>query len=195
LHGPGTGYNLTCHECPTESTCSEVGFTLDNLPVSRGHFRFSAHSAEIRQCPGLDLCRKGMPCACAGSSAAAVNATSATTSAVTAGDALCAAHSSGPFCTLCEDGYYRKLSSFNSAGTGCLSCTDDGDVVAAMMTVLVIILAIMLTLFVFWRRIVDIVFRTLSRANGTSTHGRGGSSQVSYVWWRLVVMQIWWGGY
>jgi len=41
------------------SPCSEVGFTLDNLPIRRGHFRFSAHNAEIRACPGLDLCKAG----------------------------------------------------------------------------------------------------------------------------------------
>jgi hypothetical protein len=43
----GSGYNLTCHQCPAQSSCDEVGFTLDNFPVSRGHFRFSAHSAEL----------------------------------------------------------------------------------------------------------------------------------------------------
>ena len=123
--GPGTGYNLTCHECPADSTCSVVGITLDSLPIPRGHFRFSPHDDEVHECPGWDLCKKGKSCACAGSFAVAaaaavggVNATSGVsiTSAVTAGDALCAVHSTGPFCMLCEDGYYRKGSSVGSGG-------------------------------------------------------------------------------
>jgi hypothetical protein len=188
--------NLTCHDCPSQSACSEVGFTLNNLPISRGHFRFSAHNAEIVQCPGFTLCTKGKTCACAGSFAAAVNATSATTSAVTAGDALCAAHSSGPFCMLCEDGYYRKGSSIGTDGTGCSSCDEDKDVVAATMSVIMIIIAIMLVLSIFRKRTMD-VLRLLLGSLGinavlTRTRGlRGGPSQVSYAWWRLVLMQMW----
>ena len=97
---------------------------------------------------------------------------------------------------LCEDGYYRKGNSIGTVGTGCLSCNDDGDVVAATMTFLVITLAIMISLFVFGQRTM-VVLRPVFLALGITaafrrlTHGRGGSSQVSYVWWRLVVMQIW----
>ena len=67
------------------------------------------------------------------------------------------------------------------------------------MTVLVIVLAIIITLLIFGQRTMN-VFRPASRALGldavfTRTQGRGGSSQVSYVWWRLVMMQIWRGRY
>jgi len=97
---------------------------------------------------------------------------------------------------LCEDGYYRKGSSIGSSGTGCLSCDDDEDVVAATMTFVVLVLASMLAFFVFEQRTLD-VLRPVSRALGLEaaisklTCGRGGSSQVSYIWWRLVLMQIW----
>jgi hypothetical protein len=59
-------------------------------------------------------------------------------------------------------------------------------------------LAIMLAVFIFGQRTLD-VLRSVSRALGLEaafsklTRGRGGSSQVSYVWWRLVLMQIWRG--
>ena len=146
----------------------------------------------------MDLCKTGKTCACAGASGAAGGgiSTSATMSAVTAGDALCAAHSSGPFCMLCEDGYYRKVSSIGSGGTGCESCDDDEDKVAATMTFVVLTLVIMLTAFAFGQRTLD-VLRPVSRCLGIDaaisrlTGGRGGSSQVSYVWWRLVLIQIW----
>ena len=141
--------------------------------------------------------KKGQTCACAGSSATGSNATSATT---TAGDALCAAHSTGPFCVLCEDGYYRKKSSFGTGGTGCSSCDEDEDVVAATMTFLATILAIMIALFAFWQRTM-LVMSAVSRGLGIDAIFKAralkaralkpGSSQVSYAWWRLVLMQIW----
>jgi len=94
---------VTCGECPPDSSCSEVGFTLKNLPVDRGAYRFSAHSDDIYRCPAFDLCSNGKTCACAGSSVAAGNST-----AVTAGDALCAEHTMGPFCMLCEAGAHTR---------------------------------------------------------------------------------------
>jgi hypothetical protein len=66
---------------------SEVGITLDTLPVGRGYYRFSAHTDKIRECPDNDLCKVGHTCACAGSTAAVFNGTR---SPDTAGDALCA---------------------------------------------------------------------------------------------------------
>jgi len=72
------------------------------------------------ECPGTDLCAvSGHTCACAGSIAAADqrfisqlfagNNTSGLSPRVTAGDDLCALHSKGPFCMLCEPGFYRKV--------------------------------------------------------------------------------------
>ena len=54
-----------------------------------------------------------------------------------------------------------------SSGTGCLSCDDDGDVVAATISSLVIALAIIIALFVFGQRTMGVlrpVFRALGRA-------------------------------
>jgi len=50
-------------------------------------------------------------------------------------------------------------------GTGCLSCHDDVDVVATTMTFVVLIIVIMLAVFVFGQRILD-VLRYVSRALG-----------------------------
>ena len=168
-----------------------MGITLESLPITRGHFRFSAHDDQIYECPGLDLCREGKTCACAGSSAAALTGhdTSAATGAlaVTAGDALCAGHSWGPFCMLCEDGYYRKGSSVGAGGTGCLSCDDDGDVVAATMTILVFLLTAILALFVCGRRAMEAA-RPVLRAVGLDvvfTRITAGAPKGSYFWWRL----------
>ena len=66
---------------------------------------------------------------------------------------------------LCEDGYYRKGSSIGTRGTGCLSCENNGHVVAATMTFLVITLAIVLALFVYGRRTFH-VLRPMFRALG-----------------------------
>jgi hypothetical protein len=70
-----------------------------------------------------------------------------------------------------------------------LSCDDDGDVVAATMTFLVIALAVALVLFMFWERTMN-ALRPLARYLGIlaifQDRGRGGSSAVSYAWWRLV---------
>jgi hypothetical protein len=88
MQGPVTGYHRTCHDCPVDTDCTKVGCTLANLPINRGHYRFSAHTDRILECPGLGHCKKGKSCACAGSSGyigdGAVNATSTTTIAVTA---------------------------------------------------------------------------------------------------------------
>ena len=64
---------------------------------------------------------------------------------------------------LCEDGYYRKVNSVGTGGTGCSSCADDGDVVATTMIFLVIIL-IMLALFFFGQSCMEDAFRALGWA-------------------------------
>jgi hypothetical protein len=57
-----------------------------------------------------------------------------------------------------------------------------------------IALAVALVLFMFWERTMN-ALRPLARYIGIlaifQDAGRGGSSAVSYAWWRLVMMQVW----
>ena len=78
-----------CVSCPTGSSCGE-GTTIENMEVDGGYWRVDGESDIILQCP--------VPAACKGSS---LNSSSY-------GDNLCRAGHEGPYCSVCEDGYFKE---------------------------------------------------------------------------------------
>ena len=71
-----------------------------------------------------------------------------------------------------------KASSFGDGGTGCLSCDEDEDVVAATVTFIVFILAIIIAAFVFGQRTMD-VLRPVARSLGGAVHVDPGLAHLT----------------
>jgi len=76
-----------CLSCPAGSTCEE-GTTIENMEVDGGYWRVDGESDTILQCP--------VPAACVGSSSSSY------------GDNLCRDGHEGPYCSVCEDGYFKE---------------------------------------------------------------------------------------
>lgn len=177
---------IECVPCPVGSSCPNTGTTIKTLPIDRGYFRFSADVAEVYKCPDADLCKDGKTCACQGSSLVLANG-------ATNGDSICGAHSKGPLCMLCEDKYYRKSTAFTADGTGCESCEDNEEAVGAVSGFIFIILAFIVLIFLAGRHLL-IASRPLFVWCGLSaTHDRlcSGDVRISFVWWRLILIQLW----
>ena len=93
-----------CVPCTIGSNCSLPGVLLRSLPLQRGYYRISQHTADVRRCP--DLTRGG----CAG------------------GDDVehqCNPTLTGLYCTLCANatgGYHYARGGADSAAS-CKACT------------------------------------------------------------------------
>ena len=102
-----TGANLTCETCPVGTNCSEIALTLATLPLSPGHWRAHADTADVRSCPGslgVSGCK-----GCVGGECAL-------------NTSWCKPGLGGPYCQLClDDGTY-----YSAADAECLACNVDG---------------------------------------------------------------------
>jgi len=94
-----------CKQCGAYAECASIGVTLESLHLRRGYWRYRVDTEDFRQCPGNGTCIGGRG----------------------ANDDLCAEHHTGPFCELCDDGYFIGFSGRceacgvgNTAGVGYL---------------------------------------------------------------------------
>ena len=79
---------LSCASCPPGTDCSELGITLDTLPLDLGFWRYGSQSTEVYDCRMRDACLGGP-----------LNATT--------GRARCSDGHSGVLCDVCEPGFFK----------------------------------------------------------------------------------------
>jgi hypothetical protein len=127
---------VTCRHCTSGTDCANrYGITLRTLPVSRGFWRPSPTSRDVRRCPDAGVgCERSGRATCNESLSGCRGGDDAT--------ALCTPDSGlfGPFCLLCERGasstrrYYRPASSYSHTAAKCGHCADDGVIVRFFVT-------------------------------------------------------------
>lgn len=93
-----------CAECETGTECMAPGVTLAGLPLSKGYWRVTAESKDVRLCNYEAACSGG-----------AVNASALGASDIWA-EAQCAGGYRGPLCGACADEYYLQTTG------ACKSC-------------------------------------------------------------------------
>jgi len=113
-----------CQRCVSGTKCSEVGQFLRGIELEQGYYRTRAESPLVRIC--------AHEAACAGGDST--------------GDDSCEEGHHGPYCSLCEDGFY-----FDSSSDRCRSCASGAAIWAAAgsLFVLVIVVAV-LAWYLFW---------------------------------------------
>jgi len=126
--------DVHCDACDSVSmNCSAAGSRLDALMLKPGFWRASADTTDVRRCP--------IPEACVGGDGEAADATPARSSlvasrrsgggAAAAAVNYCAPHHTGPYCALCEEGFYLD------ADRRCAACRANSVVLAVAMVVAV----------------------------------------------------------
>ncbi|HIB76090.1 MAG TPA: hypothetical protein EYO58_00450, partial [Flavobacteriales bacterium] len=119
-----------CVSCPKGSSCEE-GTTIENMEVDGGYWRVDGESDTIHQCP--------VPKACEGAS-------SNSSSSSSYGDNLCRVGHEGPYCSVCEDGYFKE---YNGLCKECSSSSlTNSYILVGVFGVLGIVLTILLIRFV-----------------------------------------------
>lgn len=105
--------NRTCVECPTGADCDSVNTRLEDLPVKPGWWRQHSDSPVLRQCFGVQDV----------AAAVCLGGTNVTTQ--------CAVGQSGPYCAVCDDGFYG-----GELGERCRSC--DGSLLLTFVPAIVL---------------------------------------------------------
>uniref|UniRef100_A0A7R9U537 TNFR-Cys domain-containing protein n=1 Tax=Pinguiococcus pyrenoidosus TaxID=172671 RepID=A0A7R9U537_9STRA len=109
-----------CAGCKTGMQCRKRGLRLESVALDKGFYRAGPMSEEVLSCPNRDACIGG-------------NAT---------GDALCDAGHEGPYCSVCESGYFRTPT---DECLGCHSLDATVSLVGACFVFLVVLLYVCLS--------------------------------------------------
>ena len=99
---------LECVVCPVGVNCIERGVTLQHLPLLEGYWRAHSNTTDVRRCPGnID----GSACiGCLGDACATANFTG------------CKHGTSGPYCSLCDQGDGEQQTYLDGNRMECLPC-------------------------------------------------------------------------
>ena len=116
---------IDCQICPVGSDCSQLGATLEALPLIPGYFRLDATTNDVRECPDA---RKN--CSTSFGTSECISASGCQGGA--SGDG-CAPGLSGTYCELCDRSngslvFYSKASS-----DGVATCEKCGDTLSSML--------------------------------------------------------------
>lgn len=91
-----TPHTPDCVECPSDTTCTSDGITLETLTIKHNYYRTSSTSDDIRKCPYEGLCLGSDD----------------------SGDIQCKHGHMDTYCMVCESGWY------DSGGGDCTRCSD-----------------------------------------------------------------------
>mmetsp|Transcript_10844 Transcript_10844/g.36820 ORF Transcript_10844/g.36820 Transcript_10844/m.36820 type:complete len:1652 (+) Transcript_10844:467-5422(+) len=121
------GGDVSCKACDAVSMdCSAGGASLESLVLRPGFFRASSNTTDVRRCPIPEACVGGD-----GTTPAPGNALAAANGTEAAVVNYCAPHHMGPYCALCEEGFYLD------ADRRCAACRANSVVLAVAMVVAV----------------------------------------------------------
>jgi len=108
------GGDVSCKACDAVSMdCSAGGASLESLVLRPGFFRASSNTTDVRRCPIPEACVGGD-----GTTPAPGNALAAANGTEAAVVNYCAPHHMGPYCALCEDGFYLDVDQRCAACSG-----------------------------------------------------------------------------